>query len=57
MWLYSKKRSFVTGYRLPPIPGVIIRVCRRRIRLNVKLLAVEKLVNVSPENVICDSDG
>ena len=56
VWLYSKKRSFVTGYGLQRIPGVIIRVCRRRIRLKVKVLGVEKLVNVSPENVICGSD-
>ena len=57
IWLYSKKRSFVVGWRLQRIPGVIIRVCRRRIRLKVKLLGVEKLVNVSPENVIRDTDG
>ncbi|MGD0310427.1 MAG: hypothetical protein ABSC02_14215 [Acidobacteriota bacterium] len=56
IWLYSKKRSLVVGWRLQRVPGVIIRVCRRRIRLKVKLLGVEKLVNVSPENVICDSD-
>ena len=56
VWLYSKKRSFVTGYRLQRIPGVIMHVCKRRIRLKVKLLGVEKLVNVRPENVICDAD-
>lgn len=56
VWLYSKKRSFVVGWRLQRIPGVIIRVCRRRIRLKVKLCGVEKLVNVSPENVICNED-
>ena len=57
IWLYSKKRSFVVGCRLQRVPGVIIRVCRRRIRLKVKLLGVEKVVNVRPENVICDTDG
>jgi hypothetical protein len=57
IWLYSKKRSFVVGWRLQRVPGVIMRVCRRRIRLKVKLLGVEKLVNVSPENVICSEDG
>ncbi len=56
IWLYSKKRSFVVGWRLQRIPGVVIRVCKRRIRLKVKLLGVEKLVNVSPENVICNED-
>jgi len=57
MWLYCKKRSFVTGYGLQRIPGVIMHICKRRIRLKGKLLGVEKLVNVRPENVICDSDG
>jgi len=35
---------------------VVIRACKRRIRLKVRLLGTEKLVNVSPENVIPDED-
>jgi len=46
----------VVGWRLQRVPGVIIRVCKRRIRLKVEILGVEKLVNVRPENVICDAD-
>lgn len=57
IWLYSKKRSFVVGYRVERIPGVIVRACKRRIRLKVRLLGAEKLVNVSPENVIFDLDS
>lgn len=56
IWLYSKKRSFVVGCRVQRVPGVIIRVCKRRIRLKVFLLGTEKLVNVSPDNVICKED-
>lgn len=56
IWLYSKKRSFVIGYGVQRIPGVIVRVCKRRIRLKVRLLDSEKVVNVSPENVICEKD-
>jgi hypothetical protein len=56
IWLYSKKRSFVVGCGVRRVPGVIIRVCKRRIRLKVFLLGTEKLVNVSPDNVICKED-
>ncbi len=57
IWLYSKKRSFVTGWRVQRVPGVIVRVCRRRIRLKVRLPDREKLVNVSPDNVICEEES
>jgi hypothetical protein len=56
IWLYSKKRSFVVGRSVRRIPGEIIRICRRRIRLKVKLLDAEKLVNVNPDNVICEDE-
>jgi hypothetical protein len=57
IWLYSKKRSFLTGWRVQRVPGVIMRVCKRRIRLRVQLHGTEKLVNVNPENVICAEDA
>ncbi len=56
IWLYSKKRSFVVGYGVQRIPGVIVRVCKRRIRLKVLMQGVEKEVNVSPENLICGEE-
>ena len=57
IWLYSKKRSFVVGCGVQRVPGVIIRVCKRRIRLKVLLPGTEKLVNVSPDNVICEEES
>ena len=57
IWLYSRKRSFVVGCGVQRVPGVVIRACKRRIRLKVRLLGTEKLVNVCPENVICEEDG
>jgi hypothetical protein len=56
IWLYSKKRSFVVGCRVQRVPGVVIRTCKRRIRLKVRLLGIERLVNVCPENVIFGDD-
>ena len=57
IWLYSKKRSFVVGCGVQRVPALVIRVCRRRIRLRVLQLGSERLVNVNPENVIRDEDG
>ena len=57
IWLYSRKRSFVVGCGVQRVPGVVIRACKRRIRLKERLLGTEKLVNVCPENVICDEDS
>ncbi len=57
IWLYSKKRSFVVGCGVQRVPALVIRVCRRRIRLRVLLLGSERLVNLNPDNVICEEDG
>jgi hypothetical protein len=57
IWLYSKKRSFVVGCGVQRIPGVVVRLCKRRIRLKVRLLDAEKVVNVNPDNVICEEEG
>ena len=56
IWLYSRKRSFVVGCGVQRIPGEVIRVCKRRVKLRVKLPDREKLVNVSPENVLFNED-
>jgi hypothetical protein len=56
IWLYSRKRSFVVGCRVQRIPGEVVRVCKRRIRLRVVLPDAEKLVNVNPENVMFNED-
>ena len=52
IWLHSPGRSFLSGWRRQEIPGVIVRVCRRRIRIRVRVGGREKVVNVDPENVM-----
>lgn len=56
IWLRSPGRSFLTGLRVQTIPGEIVRVCRRRIRIRVQLGGREKTVNVDPENLICSEE-
>jgi hypothetical protein len=56
IWLHSPKRSFLTGWQLQRIPGEIVRICRRRIRIRVWLRGMERIVNVDPENVLCETE-
>ncbi|MBP1602214.1 MAG: hypothetical protein H6Q06_2365, partial [Acidobacteria bacterium] len=46
IWLRSPGRSFLTGWRVQSVPGVIVHVCRHRIRIKVRLAGSEKLVTV-----------
>ncbi len=57
IWLRSPGRSFLTGWRVQAIPGEIVRVCRHRIGIRVRLAGSEKLVIVSPENVLCEDEA
>ena len=57
IWLYSRKRSFMAGRGVERVPGVIVRVCRRRIRLKVFLPGTPKLVNLNPDNVTCEEES
>jgi hypothetical protein len=54
IWLRSPGRSFLSGWRLQQVPGVIVRVYRHRIRIRVQLAGTEKLVIVDPENLMSD---
>jgi ribosomal protein L21E len=52
LWLHSPRRSFLSGWRVQRVPGVIVRVCRRCLRIRVFVGGKEKVVNLNPENVI-----
>jgi hypothetical protein len=52
LWLRSPGRSFLTGWRVAQIPAIVVRVCRRRIKIKVLLDAREKTVNVDPDNLL-----
>jgi hypothetical protein len=56
IWLHSPGRSFLSGWRMQEIPGVIVRICRRRIWIGVHLEGSEKLVNVDPEDLILNEE-
>ncbi len=57
IWLRSPGRSFLTGWRVRAIPGEVVRVCRHRIRIKVRLAGSEKLVTVDPENVLTTDEA
>ena len=52
IWRHSPGRSFLAGWRVKLTPGVIVRVCPRRLRIRVHLRGREMTVNVDPENVL-----
>jgi|APIni6443716594_1056825.scaffolds.fasta_scaffold212992_1 hypothetical protein len=56
IWLYSRKSSILVGRGMQRVPAVIVRVCKRWIRLRVLLSGSERLVNVNPDNVICEQE-
>ena len=53
IWLRSPGRSFLTGWKVQRVAGVVVRVCRRRIRIMVRIDGKSQVVNVYLENVIC----
>jgi hypothetical protein len=57
IWLRSPKHSFFSGWRVQKMRGVIVRVCRCRIRIKIRLGSSEKVINVDPENVVCEEDA
>ena len=57
IWLRSPGRSFLTGWRVQAIPGEIVRVCRHRIRIRVRLDGGDRLVIASPDNVLSEDEA
>ncbi len=56
VWLHSPRHSFLDGWRLERIPGEIVRICRRRIRIRVWFGEEERVVSVDPDNVLYESE-
>ena len=52
IWLRSPGRSFLTGWRLGPIPASVVRVGPRRIKIRVFVDNREKTVIVDPDNLM-----
>jgi hypothetical protein len=52
IWLRSPGRSFLTGWKVSEVPGIVVRLCCRRVRIRVSIDAQERTVNVDPDNLI-----
>ena len=57
IWLRSKGRSFLTGWRVHAIPGVVVRACKCRLRIRVHIQGQERIVSVDPENVLTSDEA
>jgi hypothetical protein len=53
----SEGRSFLTGWRVHAIPGVVVRACKCRLRIRVHIQGQERIVSVDPENVLTPDDA
>jgi hypothetical protein len=56
IWVRSPGRSILEAWKVERIPGVVVSICRRRVKITVRLGETEKLAIVDPENLIGD-DG
>ena len=54
--LHSPGRSFMSGWRVQEVPGVVVRICNRRNKIQVTMGGKQRLVNVDPEDVIPDAE-
>jgi hypothetical protein len=57
IWLCSPGRSILTRWKVRRIPGVILRICRQRIKVKVRLDGRLRIINVDPDNVLCDEEA
>ena len=56
-WLRSPGHSILSGWKVQAVSAEIVRICRRRVRLRVRLEGREKIVIVDPENVIVSDEA
>ncbi len=48
----SPGRSFLSGWRVERVPGVVVRVCPIRLRICFDSHGVNRIVTVHPDNVL-----
>ncbi len=56
IWIRSPGHSILSGWKVQAVPAEIVRVCRRRVRIRVRLGGREKVVFVDPDNVIVSDE-
>ena len=56
IWVRSPGRSILDAWKIERVSGVVVKVCRHRVKISAQLGAAEKLAIVDPENLIGD-DG
>jgi hypothetical protein len=56
VWVRSPGRPILEAWKVERVPGVVVGVCRHRVKISLQLGEAEKLAIVDPENLIGD-DG
>ncbi len=57
IWIRCPEHSILDGWRVQRIPGVVVRIYRRRVKISIRLDETERLVIVDPENLIGDDEN
>lgn len=57
IWLRSPGRSFLTGWQVQAVPGIVVRACKYRLRIRVRLKGKERVVSVDPDNVLTSEEA
>jgi hypothetical protein len=56
IWVRSPGRSILEAWRVQRVPGVVVGICRQRVKISIGRGETEKLVIVDPENLIGDDE-
>ncbi len=51
IWILSSGRLFLSRWRVQQVDGVIVHVCRQRIKIRVQLAWSERIVILDPKDV------
>lgn len=57
IWVRSPGRSILEAWKVEQVPGVVVGVCRHRVKISVRFGESEKLAIVDPENLIGDDES
>jgi hypothetical protein len=56
VWVRSPGRSILESWKVQRVPGMVVGICRQRVKITVRLGGSARLAIVDPENLINDGE-
>jgi hypothetical protein len=56
IWLRCPGRSILSGAKIEEMPGVVVRICKYRLRILAHQEGQRRIVNVNPDNVLTSGE-